>query len=172
MPLSSAQLTDAAKPGAKAPGFLRLTAVCELDNRSSGVSAANLNTLAHISALAVALAAISSSSHSYRSAKQLRRSAFSIPFSGAGVLQIGVQKVGSLSHAGRTDHETVDVIAVHQRRDTAFSSVAAALHQALRFRQVPASPPVGHTERHQRGAAGDAGDMIKSNSSVGSRNAP
>ena len=41
----------------------------------NGASAANLNTLAHISALAVALAAVLSGSHSYRSAKQLRRSA-------------------------------------------------------------------------------------------------
>ena len=38
-------------------------------------SAANLNTLAHISVLAVALSAILRGSHSYRSAKQLRRSA-------------------------------------------------------------------------------------------------
>lgn len=38
-------------------------------------SAANLNTLAHISALAVALAAVLSRSHSYRSTKLLRRSA-------------------------------------------------------------------------------------------------
>jgi len=68
-------LTDAAKPGAKAPGFLRLDKVCELDNRSSGASTANLNTLAHISALAVALAAVLHGSHSHRSAKQLRRSA-------------------------------------------------------------------------------------------------
>jgi len=35
----------------------------------------NLNTLAHISGLAVALAAVLHGSHSYRSAKQLRRSA-------------------------------------------------------------------------------------------------
>ena len=41
----------------------------------SGASAANLNTLAHISALTVALAAVLHGSHSYRSAKQLRRSA-------------------------------------------------------------------------------------------------
>ena len=41
----------------------------------NGSSAANLNTLAHISALAVALAAVLHGSHSYRSAKQLRRSA-------------------------------------------------------------------------------------------------
>ena len=41
----------------------------------NGASAANLNTLAHISALAVALAAVLSGSHSYRSVKQLRRSA-------------------------------------------------------------------------------------------------
>ena len=38
-------------------------------------SVSNLNTLAHISALAVALAAVSSGSHSYRSTKLLRRSA-------------------------------------------------------------------------------------------------
>ena len=41
----------------------------------NGASAANLNTLAHISALAVALAAVLHGSHSYRSAKQFRRSA-------------------------------------------------------------------------------------------------
>ena len=41
----------------------------------NGNSAANLNTLAHISALAVALAAVLHGAHSYRSAKQLRRSA-------------------------------------------------------------------------------------------------
>ena len=41
----------------------------------NGNSAANLNTLAHISALAVALAAVLHGSHSYRSVKQLRRSA-------------------------------------------------------------------------------------------------
>ena len=41
----------------------------------NGASAANRNTLAHISALAVALAAVLHGSHSYRSAKQLRRSA-------------------------------------------------------------------------------------------------
>ena len=40
----------------------------------NGASAANLNTLAHISALAVALAAVLHGSHSYRSAKRLRRS--------------------------------------------------------------------------------------------------
>ena len=41
----------------------------------NGNSAANLNTLAHISALTVALAAVLHGSHSYRSAKQFRRSA-------------------------------------------------------------------------------------------------
>ena len=41
----------------------------------NGTSAANLNTLAHISTLAVALAAVLHGSHSYRSAKQFRRSA-------------------------------------------------------------------------------------------------
>ena len=41
----------------------------------NGASAANLNTLAHISALTVALAAVLHGSHSYRSAKQLWRSA-------------------------------------------------------------------------------------------------
>ena len=63
---------------------------CKLIHGSSGDShsAANLNTLAHISALAVALAAVLPDSHSYRSAKQLRHSAwsaFSVPFSGAGL---------------------------------------------------------------------------------------
>ena len=41
----------------------------------NGTSAATLNTLAHISALTVALTAVLHGSHSYRSAKQLRRSA-------------------------------------------------------------------------------------------------
>ena len=41
----------------------------------NGASAANLNTLAHISALAVALAAVLHGSHSCRSVKRLRRSA-------------------------------------------------------------------------------------------------
>ena len=41
----------------------------------NGTSAANLNTLAHISALAVALAAVLSGSHSCRSSKLLRRTA-------------------------------------------------------------------------------------------------
>jgi hypothetical protein len=42
----------------------------------NGNSAANLNTLAHIAALTVALAAVQSSPrHSYRSAKTLRRTA-------------------------------------------------------------------------------------------------
>lgn len=41
----------------------------------NGASAANLNTLAHISALAVALAAVLSGSHSYRASKSFRRGA-------------------------------------------------------------------------------------------------
>ena len=41
----------------------------------NGNSVANLNTLAHISALAVALAAVFSGSHSYRASKSFRRSA-------------------------------------------------------------------------------------------------
>ena len=41
----------------------------------NGASAANLNTLAHISALAVALAAVLSGSHSYRASRSFRRGA-------------------------------------------------------------------------------------------------
>ena len=41
----------------------------------NGNSAANLNTLAHISALAVALATVLSGSHSYRASKSFRRTA-------------------------------------------------------------------------------------------------
>ena len=41
----------------------------------NGNSAANLNTLAHISALTVALAAVLSGSHSYRASKSFRRGA-------------------------------------------------------------------------------------------------
>ena len=52
----------------KASGQERLWVRC-------GASAANLNTLAHISALAVALAAVLSGSHSYRALKSLKHSA-------------------------------------------------------------------------------------------------
>lgn len=41
----------------------------------NGTSAANLNTLAHISALAIAMAAVLSGSHSFRAPKSFRRSA-------------------------------------------------------------------------------------------------
>ena len=41
----------------------------------SGASAANLNTLVHISALVVALAAVLSDSHSYRAFRSFRLSA-------------------------------------------------------------------------------------------------
>ena len=36
---------------------------------------------------------------------------------GAGVFQIGVEEKRRLAHAGGTDHQTVDVVAVHQRPD-------------------------------------------------------
>lgn len=36
---------------------------------------------------------------------------------GAGVFQIGVQEKRRLAHAGGADHQTVDVVAVHQRPD-------------------------------------------------------
>ena len=36
---------------------------------------------------------------------------------GAGVFQIGVEEKCRLAHAGGTDHQTVDVVAVHQRPD-------------------------------------------------------
>ena len=54
---------------------LRFKRVYALRTECERYNAANLNTVAHISALAVALAAVLHGSHSYRSAKQLRRSA-------------------------------------------------------------------------------------------------
>ena len=54
---------------------LRFKRVYALRTECERYNAANLNTVAHISALAVALAAVLHGSHSYRSVKQLRRSA-------------------------------------------------------------------------------------------------
>ena len=53
---------------------LRFKRVYALRTECERYNAANLNTVAHISALAVALAAVLHGSHSYRSVKQLRRS--------------------------------------------------------------------------------------------------
>ena len=52
---------------------LRFKRVYALRTECERYNAANLNTVAHISALAVALAAVLHGSHSYRSVKQLRR---------------------------------------------------------------------------------------------------
>ena len=53
---------------------LRFKRVYALRTECERYNAANLNTVAHISALAVALAAVLHGSHSYRSVKLLRRS--------------------------------------------------------------------------------------------------
>ena len=53
---------------------LRFKRVYALRTECERYNAANLNTVAHISALAVALAAVLHGSHSYRFVKQLRRS--------------------------------------------------------------------------------------------------
>lgn len=53
---------------------LRFKRVYALRTECERYNVANLNTVAHISALAVALAAVLHGSHSYRSVKQLRRS--------------------------------------------------------------------------------------------------
>ena len=53
---------------------LRFKRVYALRTEGERYNAANLNTVAHISALTVALAAVLHGSHSYRSVKQLRRS--------------------------------------------------------------------------------------------------
>ncbi len=44
---------------------------------------------------------------------------------GAGIFQIGVQKECRLAHTRRTNHEAVDVIGIHQRRDFVLCSCAA-----------------------------------------------
>ena len=51
---------------------------------------------------------------------------------GTGVFQIGVQEIGGFAHAGRADHQHMDVIRVHQRR--CFSAALTAQNNALRQR--------------------------------------
>lgn len=51
---------------------------------------------------------------------------------GTGVFQIGVQEIGGFAHAGRADHQHMDVIQVHQRR--CFSAALTAQNDALRQR--------------------------------------
>ena len=48
---------------------------------------------------------------------------------GTGVFQIGVQEIGGFAHAGRTDHQHMDIIRIHQRR--CFSAALTAQDNAL-----------------------------------------
>ena len=64
---------------------------------------------------------------------------------GAGVLQIGIEKIGGLADAGSTDHQAVDVIAVHEGGEFAFLSLAPQ-HQPLLRGQVLAAAPFLHLE--------------------------
>ena len=63
----------------------------------------------------------------------------------AGILQIGVQEIRRLAHAGCADHKTMHIVLVYQRGD-AMLAAGAAQHQPLRFRQIFACPPVQHLE--------------------------
>ncbi|KAF5029600.1 hypothetical protein DSECCO2_646880 [anaerobic digester metagenome] len=51
---------------------------------------------------------------------------------GAGIFQIRVQEKGRLAHTRRANHEAVDVIGVHQRRDLIFRSCTAEDDALLR----------------------------------------
>ena len=68
---------------------------------------------------------------------------------GAGVLQIGVQEERRLAHAGRADHQAVDVVFVYQGGDFALPPLGAQ-HQPLDLGQLFTLPPF-------RGFEGDAG---------------
>ena len=64
---------------------------------------------------------------------------------GASILQVWVQKVRCLTHAGCADHKTMHIVLVYQCGDAVLATDAAQ-HQSLRFRQVFAHPPVRHLE--------------------------
>ncbi|MPM49741.1 hypothetical protein SDC9_96472 [bioreactor metagenome] len=51
---------------------------------------------------------------------------------GAGIFQIWVQEKGCFAYARRADHETVDVVGIHQRRDLVFCPCAAENDALLR----------------------------------------
>ena len=62
---------------------------------------------------------------------------------GAGVFQVGIEEEGGLTHAGSADHETVNVIGVHQSREP-LPLAPAAQHKALLPGEVLALPPLVH----------------------------
>ena len=64
---------------------------------------------------------------------------------GAGILQIGIQEIRRLTHAGCTDHKTMHIVLVYQCGDAVLAADTAQ-HQSLRFRQIFACPPVRHLE--------------------------
>ncbi len=52
---------------------------------------------------------------------------------GAGILQIGIQEIRRLTHAGCTDHKTMHIVLVYQCGDAVLAA-GAAQHQSLRVR--------------------------------------
>ena len=83
---------------------------------------------------------------------------------GTGVFQVGVEEKSGLAHAGSANHETVDVIGIHQGRKP-FSLAPAAQHKALLPGEILALPPlaylkgnpmVGGADLRFRGPAGRA----------------
>ena len=64
---------------------------------------------------------------------------------GAGIFEIWIQEKRRLAHAGSADHQTVDVVAVHQGGDSVLFALAAQ-DEALDLGQVLALPPLAGPE--------------------------
>ena len=65
---------------------------------------------------------------------------------GTGKFEIGVQKEGRLAHTAGPDHETIDVIAVHQGGDL-LPPANTVQDQPLLCREIFALPPLLNLER-------------------------
>ena len=60
---------------------------------------------------------------------------------GTGIFQVGIQKESGLANTGRTDHETMDIVAVHQSGEFPLFSFAPQ-HQPLLCGAVVAAAPL------------------------------
>ena len=59
---------------------------------------------------------------------------------GAGVLQIGIEKIGGFADTGSADHEAVDIVAVHQSGELSLLALAPQYQPLLRGQVLAAAP--------------------------------
>ena len=65
----------------------------------------------------------------------------------AGIFKVGIEEESRLARAGGGDHQAMDVIAVHQRSQFIFLTLAAQ-HQSLLCGKAYSLAPVSDLERH------------------------